>query len=179
MTGLQLDEAQQYANATLSSQGFTLIELLVVISIIGILSAVVLASFSTTKTKGNDAKRMTDIHAIQTALELYRTDYPTAYPTTTTWSSKCAAWPDQGSGNVIPGLVPKYLPQMPSDSQMNSAGNTCCYLYRSNGTDYKFLVYNCPTSYACYGSGEATGGFADPARPTLACAVYTVGAAAW
>lgn len=161
-----------------TAKGFTLIELLVVVSIIGLLSSIVMTSLTSTKTKANDTKRMTDIHAIQTALELYRTDYPT-YPVTTTWSSKCASWPDQGSGTVIPGLVGKYLPKMPNDPDMNAAASTCCYLYYSNGQDYKFLIHNCPTSNVCYGSGEATGGFSDPVRPTWACAAYTVGATAW
>ena len=162
------------------SSGFTLIELMVVIAIIGVLSSVVLSSLNVAKLKANDAKRVTDLHAIQTALEMYAASNNT-YPVSPTWawSSKCAAWPDQGGGNVIPGLVPTYIPKMPSDPQMDSTGNICCYLYLSNGTDYKLLAHNCPTSYTCYGSGEATGGFYDPTRPTWSCAVYTTGASSW
>ncbi len=52
-------------------KGFTLIELLVVIAIIGILSAVVLASLTTTRSKARDAARKNDLHSIQTALEMY------------------------------------------------------------------------------------------------------------
>jgi prepilin-type N-terminal cleavage/methylation domain-containing protein len=53
------------------SRGFTLIELLVVISIIGILSAVVLASLSTARQKGNDAAIQSDLSTIQTEAEIY------------------------------------------------------------------------------------------------------------
>jgi len=162
------------------SSGFTLIELMVVIAIIGVLSSVVLASLNVAKLKANDAKRATDLHAIQTAIEMYATANNT-YPVSPSWawSSRCNAWPDLASGNVIPGLVPTYLPKMPSDPTMDAAANTCCYLYLSNGADYKLLAHGCPSSYMCYGATEATGGFADPTRPTWSCAVYTVGAASW
>lgn len=161
-----------------AAKGFTLIELLVVIAIIGILSSVVLASLNVAKLKANDAERVSDMRAIQTALELYHTDYP-SYPVTSSWSSKCASWPDQGGGSVIPGIAPRYIAKMPDDPQMNAAASTCCYLYYSNGADYKLLAHNCPTSYTCYGSGEATGGFYDPVRPTWACQVSTDGGAGW
>ena len=53
------------------SRGFTLIELLVVISIIGVLSAVVLASLNTARSKGNDAAIQSDMATIQTEAEIY------------------------------------------------------------------------------------------------------------
>lgn len=56
-------------------KGFTLIELLVVISIIGLLSSIVLASLESAKEKARDAKRMQDINAIRTALELHYNDH--------------------------------------------------------------------------------------------------------
>jgi prepilin-type N-terminal cleavage/methylation domain-containing protein len=53
------------------AKGFTLIELLVVISIIGLLSSVVLASLSQARMKARDARRMSDIHEIDNAIQLY------------------------------------------------------------------------------------------------------------
>ncbi|MFA6408315.1 MAG: type II secretion system protein [Candidatus Paceibacterota bacterium] len=168
-----------------SMRGFTLIELLVVIAIIGILSSVVLASLNTARNKANDARRASDMHSIQMALEMYRTSN-TGYPVTTGWSSRCAAWPDKGAGNVIPGLVPGYLPKMPDDPQMDSSGNLCCYLYYSDGIDYKLLDYNCPTLN--YNSVRS---LIDPTRDsgTDACivdgdsiwswAIYTDNACSW
>jgi prepilin-type N-terminal cleavage/methylation domain-containing protein len=54
-----------------SDKGFTLIELLFVILIIGILSAIVLANFGPAKQRARDAKRLSDVAQIQTALEAY------------------------------------------------------------------------------------------------------------
>jgi prepilin-type N-terminal cleavage/methylation domain-containing protein len=63
-------------------RGFTLIELLVVIAIIGVLAGIVLVSLNTARARGRDAKRISDVKQIQTALELFFNDQnPTAYPT--------------------------------------------------------------------------------------------------
>ena len=54
-----------------SSKGFTLIELLVVIAIIGILAATVLASLSSARSKGNDAKVKSQLSSMRAAAEIY------------------------------------------------------------------------------------------------------------
>lgn len=54
--------------------GFTLIELLVVISIIGVLSAVGLASFSGAQRRARDGRRRADIKSYQEAMEQYYVD---------------------------------------------------------------------------------------------------------
>ncbi len=56
---------------TSSRSGFTLIVLLVVIAIIGILSAVVLASLNAARSKGNDAAIQSNLSAIRTQAEIY------------------------------------------------------------------------------------------------------------
>ena len=168
-----------------SNAGFTLIELLVVIAIIGMLSSVVLASLNGARNKGKDARRIADLKQIQIALELYYSDN-NAYPISSGWRSECAAWGNLTSGDVIPGLVPTHISSFPSDPAMNKSGNLCCYIYNSNGVDYKLLAHNCPTiSYQAYS------GLIDPARDSgaNAClvdgtgiwswAVYTSGACSW
>ncbi len=54
-----------------NGNGFTLIELLVVIGIIGVLASIVLASLDSSRKKGRDARRLSDVKQIQLAMELY------------------------------------------------------------------------------------------------------------
>jgi len=96
----------------IKSKGFTLIELLVVIAIIGILSSVVLASLNSARLKARDARRISDIKQIQTALELYADSNGSLYPTT------------------LAGLVSGgQMPSEPSDPQTGAS-----YSYVALGT---------------------------------------------
>ncbi|MFA6495157.1 MAG: type II secretion system protein [Candidatus Paceibacterota bacterium] len=52
-----------------SRRGFTLIEMLVVIAIIGILSSLFLVGFQGYRNSANDAKKISDVHKAQLALE--------------------------------------------------------------------------------------------------------------
>lgn len=55
----------------MSKKGFTLIELLISISIIAILSAIGLVTYSVVLKQGRDSKRQSDLRSIQSALEQY------------------------------------------------------------------------------------------------------------
>lgn len=117
--------------------GFSLIELLVVIAIIGVLSAVVMTSFSTARKKGRVAKRVADMKQVQVALEFYYAANR-SYPTTGgAWN--CPATSAVATVNAtIPGLAPTFIPVVPIDPQYVTGANTNCYFYRSDGSDYAF-----------------------------------------
>lgn len=51
--------------------GFTLIELLVVIAIIGLLSTLSIIALNSARARSRDARRISDVKQIQTALEMY------------------------------------------------------------------------------------------------------------
>lgn len=103
----------------MNKKGFTLIELLVVIAIIGLLSTLAVVALGSARQKARDSKRLSDVKQMQTALELYFTDYNT-YPTSTHtnlgvgvtclgatgWGTSCGA-------NPYMGLVPSD-PQTPN-----------------------------------------------------------------
>lgn len=65
--------------------GFTLIELLVVIAIIGLLSTLSIIALNSARARSRDARRISDVKQIQTALEMYYNladKYPATIATT-------------------------------------------------------------------------------------------------
>ncbi len=121
-------------------RGFTLIELLVVISIIGLLSSIVLVSVNSARKSSFDARRVSELNQIRTALELYHLDnghypylpqlppglphqpVPPPAPQLTRYESRCPAWsgcssvgPEIDWSNLATALVPKYMPTLPVD----------------------------------------------------------------
>lgn len=90
-----------------NQKGFTLIELLVVIAIIGMLSSVILASMNTARTNARDVKRMADVKAIQTALEMY-------YSSNNTYPVAAAPIPIT-EASVLGALTPNYILRLPTD----------------------------------------------------------------
>ena len=72
--------------------GFTLIEILIVVAIIGILATIGLVSFMTSLRRARDAKRISDIKAMQTAMEQYYSDHDYAYPTSGACSTNLVSY---------------------------------------------------------------------------------------
>ena len=158
--------------------GFTLVELIIVISIIAVLSTIGISTYSSIQQNSRNAKRKADLKEIKTALEQYFS-VNGAYPTSAgNWRGTCSdfgSYGDTGATGYIPGIAPAYmakLPRDPRESKVNtsSASSSCattaasnCYLYRSNGTDYKILAHCSPE-----GTMSSNDSFYDPLRSVWA-----------
>lgn len=172
-------EQQSGTKKTLFNKGFTLIELLVVIAIIGLLSAVILAPIQSSRKKARDAKRNSELTSLRTAFQVYFDDngsYPVVTAATdTNWRSTCSGaggaltgtFTSVAASAVVPSVpvafFPNYISQMPMDP-LNQAGTgtNYCYAYRSNGSQYKVVLYNISEATA------APANLVDQASPTTA-----------
>lgn len=97
--------------------GFTLIELLVTITIIAILAAIGLVTYSMALKQGRDSKRQSDLRAIQSALEQYNSDqlfYP-ANPSMNNLLSTGGLFTSSIGNPVPPSPVKTYLNSVPQD----------------------------------------------------------------
>jgi general secretion pathway protein G len=93
-----------------SEAGFTLLELLIVIVIIGILALLILPNIISAPAKANDAKRKTDLAAIQKALEAYFVDN-NVYPPTGGTANVVLG----GSGGPLSSGSTPYMSTVPQD----------------------------------------------------------------
>ena len=110
----------------MNKKGFTLIELLVVIAIIGLLSTLAVVALGSARQKARDAKRVSDLKQIQTALELYYTDknaYPPA-PNPNVLGGAAAGCLDSSGFKVNGCVKPIYMGLIPKDP---SEGQTYTY----------------------------------------------------
>lgn len=121
---------------TKHQKGFTLIELLVVIAIIGILSTLAVVSLGNAREKSRDAKRLSDIKQVQTALELYYAD-KNGYPTGTDLPLGLAgaATLSSGSGFSTTASGTEYM-KVPTNP---SPGGGSGYIYNQSGTSYTIV----------------------------------------
>ena len=133
-------------------RGFTLIELLVVTAIIALLASVVLASLNTARSKARDARRLSDMKQIQTALEFYYSDH-TAYPVSATQNTDAAGFTTALSG-IVSGAFIATIPNDPS-------GGAKTYYYKSTSDG----------SFYCLGANT------ENTSPTSSCNTTTLGGA--
>jgi len=128
-----------------NKKGFTLIELLVVIAIIGLLSTLAVVSLNSARGKARDARRMSDLKQISTAMELYASeneDYPEHAAGACVAGQTGAVAPVDGGGTELEDLCTGdgmgitdgtnvFLAQIPTDP---SSGQT--YEYAGDNTTY-------------------------------------------
>jgi prepilin-type N-terminal cleavage/methylation domain-containing protein len=163
-------------------KSFTLIELLVVIAIIGLLSSIILVSFSGTRQKARDAKRYGDLDTIRLALALYH-DANSSYPSTGgEWWTVCPTGLDPtaraitGASGYIPNLAPTYVGQLPVDPLGCVGGAYDGYIYRSDGIDYKFATDGTAEIGKFCLPGQI---YDDLRRREVFCTIYSSGGSEW
>jgi prepilin-type N-terminal cleavage/methylation domain-containing protein len=105
-------------------QGFTLIEILIVVAIIAILASVVLVGLGPTQQQGRDARRLSDLREVQTALELYYNKNG-VYPDGSTWGVMTTA--------LVGGSIG--VSQIPNDPSTNGT-----YYYQSFASDSTYVI---------------------------------------
>jgi type II secretory pathway pseudopilin PulG len=131
-----------------------------VIAIIGLLSTIAVVGLGPAKINARNATRKANLVQISKALELYYNDnggYPANGGGSANFHGACTnfngPYPDTGASAWIPNFS-SYMAQLPHDQNTNKGnanngsswcltlpGNNC-YLYSSDGKDYKVLV-NC------------------------------------
>lgn len=171
----------------MTRRAFTLVELLVVIAIIGLLSSVAVVALGGAGANARNAKRKADLVQISKALELYYSDNG-AYPSTggsSNYRGNCidgGSYPDSGAGAWIPNFQ-SYLSPLPHDTKTGKAvnldpycqahPNSSCYLYTSNGVEYKAYAF-------CLAEGSLASIAADQmSNGGSSYVVFTPGARAW
>jgi type II secretion system protein G len=120
-----------------NKKGFTLIELLVVIAIIGLLSTLSILALNSARARARDAKRISDIKQIQTALEMYYNDTGD-YPATATPGAELSS--DNG---IYLRAIP--IPPLPTDGDACGA-DVDEYTYEKTGTsgsDSSYTIEYC------------------------------------
>lgn len=115
------------------TRGFTLMEILVSISIIAVLVAIGIVSYSSINQRSRDARRKSDVEQLRAALELYR--------------SENGYYPNVGSGAFVPisylsaTLVDEgYMPDLPNDPQDN-VKNYYQVRMMNQGSDNEYYGY--------------------------------------
>ncbi|HUS52051.1 MAG TPA: type II secretion system protein [Candidatus Bathyarchaeia archaeon] len=107
-----------------AKKGFTLIEMLVVISIIGILAALTLVSYSGAQKQARDTERRSDLNQYRNGLESFAASKNGAYPVGSAVGDIC------GTGLDLEG----YLATCPTDP---TGGTGYGYQYQSDdGSSY-------------------------------------------
>lgn len=161
-----------------AERGFTLVELVISVTIIAVLASVVTASVSQARSNARNKARLADIEQIRLGLEVYKQVYG-EYPVQNDWRGTtpgCSGTGDDPSTS-IPGLTPNIMTSLPRDPR--PIDDDGCYIYRSDGTDYKVVA-----------NGTVEGDPLEPgdenARYPVGCgaaensyAVYSGGAACW
>lgn len=110
-------------------RGFTLVELLVAISIIGVILSISFFGIQNARKSSRDGKRKSDLEAVRSALEMYRSDN-NKYPSTSTGMDLSS----------LPFISPNYISSIPTDPLSNSRNYTYACTSVVNGDCVSYVL---------------------------------------
>lgn len=123
-------------------RGFTLIELLVVIAIIGLLSTLAVVALSSARLKARDAKRVSDVKQLQSALDLFATEK--------------GGYPNEAAGvNIGSGTSPKLCIDNTGFKAAVCAAGPTVFMGNlpanptPNGKTYSYIGVTCTAGSTC------------------------------
>lgn len=133
--------------------GFTLIELLVVIAVIGVLASVVLASLSTSRSKGNDAAIKSNLSGARAEAELYYGNNGNTFGTAGAGTGVCSTT----GTSVIGDSVAQAIASSPKPAAYDTVAETCFVVAGTNPGWAAAVQLAAPTTttYFCVDSSGA------------------------
>ncbi|NQU47703.1 MAG: type II secretion system protein [Planctomycetes bacterium] len=143
--------------------GFTIIEMLIVVTILAMLAGVLIPILQEGQSTARDSRRMADLRSVQSALADYYRENG-GYPNTSgAWLGDAVDVGSKGyaADGYIPGLVPNFLTALPKDPDKQYPNATDGYMFKSDGTDYKFVLDATPEDLDSFAEGFP---FYDPQR---------------
>jgi len=145
--------------------GFTLIEILVVITIIGILSSILYASFGGARDEARNKSIQAEIKEVQLALELYKAQYG-QYPATPSGACSTPVGATAKKANstnasctsgYIESLVPDYISVLPSHELSANPSCNISYQVANDGSWYKLTAERCHAGATVASEGVQAG----------------------
>lgn len=130
-------------------RGFTLIELLVVIAIIGLLATLSVIALNSARLKARDARRVSDIKQLQTALEMYYSDV-SSYPAGTLGANVSLSSTNGFNATPAGTVYMSKVPTNPTPVNDGSCGANAAYTYAQVSAGASYTL-----SY-CLSTGAAT-----------------------
>jgi type II secretion system protein G len=131
-----------------SRSGFTLIELLIVIAVIGLLSTISIIVLNSARVRSRDARRVSDIQVIRSALEQHWLENA-AYPSNSTpinlGAASAVVLTSNGFQTTPTGAV--YLPKVPTGPSANEY-----YIYNSSSPTVGYTLQVTTEGTTVYGS---------------------------